>query len=251
MKNLKPERLLKTPLPELLALANKVRKNCLGGKFELCSIVNAKSGSCGEDCKFCAQSRRHGTKIPTYPLKGKKEIVKAARRAKKQGAERFGIVTSGQATTKKELAVIAEAIKEIKSKVGIKVCASLGKLNIEALLTLKNAGLSRYHHNIETSPGHFPKICGTHKLRERLDTIASARKAGLEVCSGGILGMGESWQDRIEMALLLKKLDVDHVPLNLLVPIKGTPLESLTPISRDDAIRAICIFRIILRGKGI
>lgn len=242
---------LREPLTELISRANKVRKKHAGDSLELCSIVNAKSGLCGEDCKFCAQSSGHLAEIERYPLKEKDEIVEAAGRAKEIGAEKFGIVTSGNAITGKELEKIARAISEIKNKIGISLCASLGALEKPQLKTLKEAGLSRYHHNIETSAHFYPRIVSTHTFDGRIKTIEDAKAAGLEVCSGGIIGMGERWQDRIEMARLLKKLDIDSVPINLLVPVKGTFLESVSPISCNEAIRTISIFRIILKDKII
>ncbi len=245
------ETLLNTPLKELVAQANEVRRKFIGNKLDLCNILNARSGRCPEDCKFCAQSAMHHVDIPAYPLKGKKEIVEAAQKAKAIGAERFGIVTSGNRLTDSELNAVEQAISEIKDKVDIIVCASLGALEKSQLQILKDAGLSRYHHNIETSSRFYPSIVSTHTFDERVNTINSAKQVGLEVCSGGIIGMGETWQDRIDMAYTLKKVDVDSIPLNILIPIKGTPLESAAPLSADDAVRTICIFRIILKDKVI
>jgi biotin synthase len=245
------ETFLNTPLQELISRANEVRKQCIGNKLELCNILNARSGLCSEDCKFCAQSARHHADIPTYPLKGKKEIVKAAQKAKTIGAEKFGIVTSGNRLTDREVNVVAQAISEIKDRIGITVCASLGAVEKSQLQLLKKAGLSRYHHNIETSRRFYPSIVSTHSFDERINTINSAKQVGLEVCSGGIIGMGETWQDRIDMAYTLKELGVDSIPVNILIPIKGTPLESASPVLPDDAIRTICIFRIILKDKII
>jgi biotin synthase len=242
---------LNTPLKELIAQANEVRRKFVGSKLDLCNILNARSGLCPEDCKFCAQSARHHTDIPTYPLKGKYEIVEAAQKAKTIGAERFGIVTSGNRLTGEELNAVAQAISEIKNKIGIIVCASLGALEKSQLQLLKGAGLSRYHHNIETSRRFYSHIVSTHTFDERINTINSAEQVGLEVCSGGIIGMGETWQDRIDMAYTLKELDVDSVPLNMLIPIKGTLLESAAPVSVDDVLRTICIFRIVLKDKTI
>jgi biotin synthase len=249
VKNSTETLLLSTPFKELIARANEVRKKYIGNKLELCNILNARSGLCPEDCKFCAQSVRHHADIPTYPLKEKKEIVKAAQKAKNIGAEKFGIVTSGNRLTDRELNVVAQAISEIKDRIGIAVCASLGAMEKSQLQLLKEAGLSRYHHNIETSRRFYPHIISTHSFDERINTINSAKQVGLEICSGGIIGMGETWQDRIDMAYTLKELDVDSVPLNILIPIKGTPLESVAPLSADDALRTICIFRIILKNK--
>ncbi len=243
--------LLDMPLDELISSADRVRHEEAGERLELCNIMNAKSGLCGEDCKFCAQSLRYKTETSRYPLKTKDEMVEAARRAKGMGAHRFDIVTSGATLTKEELHIITEAVSEIRDDVGIDMCASLGKLGEESLAALKKSGISRYHHNIETSPRYFPRIVTTHTFGERVDTIKAVKKAGLEVCSGGIIGMGEGWDDRIDMALILKELDVDSVPINILVPIKGTPFENIKPILPEDAIRTIAMFRIVLKGKII
>jgi biotin synthase len=243
--------LLKLPLPELISRADKVRQEFIGSKLELCSILNAKSGFCNQDCKFCAQSACHQTGAPVYPFKTKKEILEAAKRAKDIGAERFDIVTSGDTLSKDELNKACDAIAEVISKIGIKMCASLGSLDEEAFILLKEAGLSRYHHNIETSPGYFPRIVTTHTFQDRIKTIKAAKRAGLEVCSGGIIGMGETLEDRVEMAICLKELDVDSVPINVLVPIKGTPLERRDTLSCHEAIRTIAVFRIILKDKII
>jgi biotin synthase len=242
---------LNTPLQELVVQANGVRRKFTGNKLELCSILNARSGLCPEDCKFCAQSAKHHADISIYPLKEKKEIVRAAEKAKGIGAEKFGIVTSGNRLIDRELNVVVEAISEIKNNIDIIVCASLGALEKSQLQFLRDAGLSRYHHNIETSRRFYPSIVSTHTFDERINTINSAKRVGLEVCSGGIIGMGETWQDRIDMAYTLKELDVDSVPLNILIPIKGTPLESAAPLSVDDVVRTICVFRIILKNKTI
>lgn len=243
--------LLKLPLDELILRSNKIRKDFVGNKIELCNIINAKSGLCNEDCKFCAQSARYPTGISTYPLKDKDQILKAARYAKEIGAERFGIVTSGNRLNYREIEIIAKALSQIKKEVEIETCASLGTLERPQLEILKAAGLSRYHHNIETSSRFYPRIVSTHSFNQRIATIKAAKEAGLQVCSGGIIGLGELWQDRIEMAYLLKELEVDSIPINFLIPIKGTPLETMEPISCSDAIRTICIFRIILKDKII
>ncbi len=243
--------LLELSLPELISRADKVRQEFAGSKLELCSILNAKSGLCNQDCKFCAQSARHQTGASVYPFKAKEEILEAAKRAKDIGAERFDIVTSGEALSKEDLGKACDAIAEVTSKIGIKMCASLGSLDEEAFISLKQAGLSRYHHNIETSPGYFPRIVTTHTFQDRIRTIKAAKRAGLEVCSGGIIGMGETLEDRVEMVICLKELDVDSVPINVLVPIKGTPLETQGTLSCHEAIRTIAIFRIILKDKII
>ena len=243
--------LLELSLPELISAADKIRQEFIGSDVELCNIMNAKSGLCGEDCRFCAQASRYATGVSVYPLKDKEEMLEAARHAKDIGADRFDIVTSGDSLTKEDLGQICDAVSEITNKIGIKMCASLGTLDENSFRLLKQAGLSRYHHNIETSREYFPKIVTTHTFQNRIDTVKAAKNSGLEVCSGGIIGMGETLQDRIEMVLCLKELDVDSVPINVLVPIRGTPLENKNTLSCAEAIKTIAIFRIILKNKMI
>jgi biotin synthase len=243
--------LLKAPLEELIAEANKIRKTCVGDKLHTCAILNARSGLCSEDCRFCAQSARYSTDVSVYPLKEKTQMVQAAEEAKAIGAEKFGIVTSGNRLTDDEIDIITEAISQITENVGIPVCASLGALEKSQLQRLKDAGLYRYHHNIETSRRFYPQIVSTHTFDERINTIIAAKDLALEVCSGGIIGMGESWTDRLDMAYTLKQLDVDSIPINILIPLKGTPLASVEPVTIDDLVRTICIFRIILKDKTI
>lgn len=243
--------LLNEPLENLLARANQVRREHVGDKLDVCSILNARSGRCGEDCKFCAQSARHHTETPVYPLKDAGQIVAAADRSKAIGAERLGIVTSGNRLTDEEAGVITEAIEQIKQEVGIAVCGSLGALSLTQLQRLKAAGLSRYHHNIETSRRFYAEVVTTHDFQERVDTVAAAKEAGLEVCSGGIIGMGETWQDRIDMATTLSELKVDSVPINILIPIKGTALEAAERLSVEDIVRTICLFRILLPTQAL
>jgi biotin synthase len=238
--------LLNEPLESLVTRANQIRKAIVGDTLDLCSILNARSGRCSEDCKFCAQSARHHTETPVYPLKDAGQIVEAASAAKAIGAQRFGIVTSGNRLTDDEADVIADAITRIQQEVGLAVCASLGALSLTQLRRLKAAGLSRYHHNIETSRRFYAEIVTTHDFQERVDTVAAAKEAGLEVCSGGIIGLGENWQDRIDMATTLGELKVDSVPINILVFIKGTALETAKRLSVEDIVRTICIFRLLL-----
>jgi biotin synthase len=184
-------------------------------------------------------------------LREKQDILRAAEDASKMGAGRFSIVTSGNRLTNREVLQVAEVCKEIKDKIGIGVCASLGAISEQDLRMLKEAGISRYHHNIETSERFYPQIVSTHTFRNRVKTIATAKEIGLEVCSGGIIGMGENWQDRIDMALSLRELNVDSIPINILIPIKGTPLEKINPISCVDIVKSICLFRIVLKDKAV
>ena len=242
---------IKSPLPELLVKADQIRRIHCGKTLDICSIINAKSGRCSEDCKYCAQSGHHSTSVAVYPLLSSQELFEAASKARADGALRFGIVTSGNRLSEAELNQLTAVIKKIIREAGISVCGSLGALTREELLRLKESGMTRYHHNIETSASFYPKIVSTHSFEDRLKTIAAAKSAGMEVCSGGIIGLGESWEDRIEMALILKELKVDSVPVNILIPFKGTPLFGIPLISREDVIRTLCIFRIILKDKII
>lgn len=235
---------------DLLFLANSERKKYKGDKIELCAIINAKSGKCSEDCSFCAQSSRYKTHIPVYPLLDKNEILKKALEAKKYKVKRFSIVISGRKPSKKEIKKIAEAIEALVKK-GINPCASLGLLNYSEICYLKDHGLQRLHCNIETSENYFPRICTTHKFSDKVHTLESAKKAEVSICSGGVFGMGESWSQRIDMALFLKKLDVDSIPLNFLTPIKGTPMEARKPLSPFEALKIIALFRLILPDKDI
>jgi len=243
--------LLGLPTTELLARANCVRRESVGSDLQLCSILSARSGLCSEDCQFCAQSSRHKSEVDVYPLKPKQEIVAAAQEALRMGAERFGIVTSGNQLSSAEVDTIACATAEITGSLGIGVCGSLGALTKDQLLTLKQAGMTRFHHNIETSRSFYQEIVSTHSYDQRLGTIRSAKDVGMEVCSGGIIGMGETWADRWEMAVTLRDLDVDSVPINILTPIAGTPLESIAPITEDEVVRTICLFRLVLEDKVI
>lgn len=239
------------PLAELMRLADSIRADNTSPYIDLCTITNAKSGACSEDCKFCAQSSHYSVDIASYPLKSMETMIEEAKTAKGYGAHRFCIVTSGNTLSAEELSLIAKTVMKITRDIDIVMDASLGALSYDDLVLLKQAGLSRYHHNIETSRNFYPNIVSTHSFEERVKTIRSAKRAGLEVCSGGIIGLGESWKDRIDMALLLKELDVDSVPINILNPIKGTPLEGTDNISIEDAMKTIAIFRIILPGTMI
>ncbi len=235
----------------LMAAAAEIRRHFKGDEISLCGIVNAKSGKCPEDCKFCAQSARYATDVESYPLKKADEIVKEAEAAGHAGAEMFGIVTSGKRIkTKKEWVEINKAIRGI-SDLGMKACASLGMIDEETARTLKDAGLYRYHHNLETSRSFFPQVCTTHAYDEDVQTIRAARAAGLSVCCGGIIGLGEGIRHRIELALLLRELKVDSVPVNILNPIKGTPLSRTPPLPPMEILMTIAVFRFLLPDRDI
>ena len=236
---------------DLFAAAGRVREKFRGETVDICSIVNAKSGACSENCSYCAQSVHHSTGAPVYPLISVDRMTEAAISSKRNGAKRFCIVTSGRGIdSRADLETIAEGIRTVRN-IGLSPCATLGTLTRDQLSYLKNAGLQRYHHNIETSREYFSQICSTHGFDERLEVLKNARSLGLSACSGGILGMGESMQDRIKMAFTLRELDVDSVPINYLMPITGTPLESVTPITPLEALHSLALFRLVLPKKEI
>ncbi len=240
-----------TNLWDLFAASNRVREHFRGNRVDLCSIVNAKSGACSENCSYCAQSIHHSTGVMVYPLIEVDRMAEAAKSAKKNGAGRFCIVTSGRGIDSREdLETIAKGIEQVRS-IGLSPCATLGTLTRDQLLYLKKAGLHRYHHNIETSREYFPRICSTHTFDERIEVLSHARDLGLSACSGGILGLGESMEDRIRMAFTLRELGVDSVPINFLMPITGTPLEHTVAIRPLEALHAIALFRLILPQKEI
>lgn len=236
---------------ELLSISDNLRKKYKKNTVFTCAIMNAKSGACPENCAFCAQSIHHKTNIKMYPLVSVEKMVREAERMKESGATRFSIVTSGKKLSKKELDRISEAIHKIKEKIGIQTCASLGILDKESAVILKEAGLERYHHNLETSESFFPNICTTHSYKEDIDTVKIAKQIGLKVCSGGIIGLGETWKHRIELALTLKGLNVDSIPINFLNPIPGTRLQNMPLISPFEALKAVAIFRIVNPEKDI
>ena len=244
--------LLKMPLADLMAEASARRRELGYHTVERCAILSAKSGKCTENCAYCAQSSFHTAPSPVYPIKSVAEIVAAARRAHAIGATRFGIVTSGNVLTEDELDTLASAVTEIVQALPLKVCASLGALHVKQLRKLKDAGLSRYHHNIETAPSHYPAIVTTHTFQDRLETVANARAADLEICCAGIMGLGETWEQRLEFATVLARLKPDSMPLNFLVPIAGTRLYGrVRPLSADDALRAIAVLRLSVPSGSI
>jgi len=236
---------------EFISAANEIRRHFKGNKIKLCSIVNAKSGRCPEDCSYCAQSSRHKAKIDIYPLMSADEMHKKAKKAKNEGAAYFSIVTSGKGiSSQKEMDEVCMALKKI-GDVNIKRCASLGILNKDQLKKLKASGLKKFHHNLETSKSHFGKICTTHKYEDRIATIKAAKESGLSVCSGGIFGLGESLEQRVEFAFTIKELDPDSIPINFLDPIKGTKLEKNRILEPLEALRIIAMFRFVIPEKDI
>ena len=248
-ERLKPEDdlnfLLTTPLEKLQAGARLIQRHFCGRHIDLCTIINGKSGRCGEDCKYCAQSARHHTGIDEYDFLPTEKILEVALADEQAGANRFSIVTSGRALSGKSFERAIETYKVLHTRLKLELCASHGILTAEQLQRLRAAGVKRYHHNLETSRRFFPHICTTHTYDERIKTIKLAKAAGLEVCSGGIIGMGETWQDRIDLAFEVAALEIKSIPINILNPIKGTPLENLPRLKSEDILRTIAIFRYI------
>ena len=234
------------PLDELKESASKITSHFFKEAIELCCISNGKCGKCSENCKFCSQSRYYNTEIQQSVLKSVDEFFKEAQANDRCGVHRFSIVTAGVRLSKAELKTIAQAYKKITSELKISCCGSLGLLDYDDFVMLKESGLKRYHNNLETSPNFFKEICTTHTMKQKEDTIALAKKAGLEICSGCILGMGESVEDRVDIALELRKLQVDSTPINILNPIKGTPLENRPTVHPDEVRRTIALFRHVL-----
>lgn len=231
-------------IPEVMACATMHRKRYFGDGLLMCSIMNAKSGACSEDCAFCAQSAHHKTHAEVFPMARIGELESAYLRASELPVSHFGVVTSGKALKEKDIEVICEAAGRTR-KPGLNWCASLGCLDREMLLRLKTAGFKRFHHNLETAESYFPTICTTHSYAMRIDTLRAVKEAGLEICSGGILGLGESLEQRVEFASILAREEVDSLPLNFLVPIAGTRLESLEIMKPLDIIRTIAMFRMM------
>ncbi len=240
---LEPEGLAE--LAELMAMALRVRSSHLGGEVEFCAIVNAKSGRCSEDCAFCAQSAHYRTEARVYPLLEVDELVERGRAAAREGAVRFGLVTSGRdCPGERELDVICRAGERLREEGVILPCASLGLLRPDQARRLADAGYVRYHHNLEAGPEYFPHICTSHRYQDRVETILTARQAGMEICVGGIVGMGESPRQRAQLAQAISELEPESVPLNFLNPIAGTPLARVERLSPLQALAAVAVFRL-------
>ncbi len=236
----------------LLAVSEKVRRRFKGDQVRLCSIVNAKSGLCSEDCAFCSQSSRSEASIEKYPLMEEDEIVMAARDAKQRGAREFSIVTSGFSMRgSRELERVGKAISRIRSEVGLETCVSLGALSAEHISFLLSRGLRSVHHNLETARGFFPSICTTHDYEEDIRAVREAKAAGAWVCCGGIFGIGESAAERVELAMTLRELDVDSIPVNFLNPIEGTPLNGKSDLTPYCCLKIIVMMRLCHPSREI
>ena len=234
------------PLEELCKAAGEIREHFCGNRFDICTIINGKSGKCPEDCKFCAQSAYYHTAAEEYPLLDTKEIVRQAKYNADHGVHRFSIVTSGRSLKDAEIEQMCEAIREIREQTDIKVCASFGLLDEGQYCRVKEAGVSRIHNNLETSRRNFPNVCTTHTFEDKVNAVKAAKAAGLSVCSGGIMGLGETEEDRIDMAFTLRELGIRSVPVNMLNPIPGTPYEGNARLTVDDMRRIVAVYRFIL-----
>ncbi|WP_051564231.1 biotin synthase BioB [Desulfovermiculus halophilus] len=236
---------------DLLAVTNRIRRRNKQSQIFICSIVNAKSGSCSQDCAFCSQSAHHRTDIKNYPLLDEDELVSKAQESQAAGATQFSFVTSGRQLNQKEMDQVCRAAGKIRKQTDLSLCASLGMIDLEQATQLRESGVSRYHHNLETAESFFHHVCTTHEYSEDIETIHQARSAGLKVCSGGIMGLGETWEQRAELARTLRDLEVDSVPINFLHPIQGTKMESRPLVPPKVALACIGLFRLVLPKADI
>lgn len=232
-------------LEELKQGADRIRAHFIGDHVDLCSIINGRSGRCPEDCKYCAQSAHHHTECEVYDFLPEEKIVEACKLNEREGVHRFSIVTAGRALTGEEFDQAIHAYETMKKECNIELCASMGFLNEKQLHRLHEAGVTSYHHNIETSKRNFPNICTTHTYEQKIETLKKVKAEGMYVCSGGIIGMGETFEDRLDMAVSLSEVGVDSIPINALMPIKGTPFENQTPLTENEILRTISMFRYI------
>ena len=233
-------------LEPLCEAADQIRRHFCGNAFDMCSIINGKSGKCPEDCKYCAQSSHYSADTAVYPLLSTDEILREAKANAADGILRFSIVTSGKRLSDQEVEQVCDSFRKIRETCGLSLCASMGLLSQKQFKMLKSAGVVRYHNNLETSRRFFPHICTTHTYEDKIQAIRDARESGLTVCSGGIIGLGETMEDRIDMALTLRDLQIRSVPINVLNPIPGTPLEHNAPLPEDEVCRTAAIFRFLL-----
>jgi biotin synthase len=238
-------------IPELLSAAFKVRHHYYGKRVQIHVLQNAKSGLCPEDCHYCSQSSVSEAPIDRYPFMSREKLVESARQAKAAGAVRFCIVNSGRGPTNKEIDEIAHAVREIREKTGMNICCSLGLMNEEKIRRLKEVGVGRVNHNLNTSRAFHPEIVTTHTYDDRTATIENVKHAGVSTCSGGIIGMGESDDDIIDLALALRAMDIDSIPINFLHSIPKTPFEKKKQLTPQKCLKTLCLFRFVNPSKEI
>lgn len=239
--------LSKAPLEELAAAADEIRQKMCGEVFDMCTIINGKCGKCSEDCKYCAQSAHYHTNLSeSYGLLDTEEILRQAKHNDDRGVLRYSIVTSGKRLSDEEVAQVCESIRAIKKETGIQVCVSFGLLNEEQFRKIKEAGASRVHCNLESSERYFKEVCTTHSYQEKIETLEAAKRAGLSICSGGIMGLGETMEDRIDMVITARELGVKSIPVNLLNPIPGTPYEQNPILTNEELCRIVAVFRFLV-----
>lgn len=244
--------LSKAPIEELCKAADEIRTQFCQDGFDLCTIINGKCGRCSEDCKYCAQSAHYHASCPeSYPLLSTEELLKGAQYNAERGVLRYSIVTSGKRLSDQEIDQVCQSIRVIKQETSIEVCISFGLLNEAQFRKLKEAGVSRVHCNLESSARYFPEVCTTHTYEEKIETLKAAKRAGLSICSGGILGLGETMEDRIDMVLTARELGVKSIPMNLLNPIPGTPYEQNRPLTNQEACQCAALFRFLIPDASI
>lgn len=245
------EKLAEAEADALFEGADRIREALTGKRINLCTIINGRSGRCSEDCKYCAQSAHSRTNCEEYDFLDEDAIAKAAKANEEAGVSRFSVVTSGRRLSGEEFEKALRSFEKMAKECRVELCASLGLLDREQFRRLRKSGVGRYHCNIESSRGFFPQICTTHSFDQKLETIQNAMLEGLSVCSGGIIGMGESMGDRIDMAFTLSELGISSIPLNILIPVKGTPLQEQEPLPGEEILRTVALFRFINPGADI
>ncbi len=243
--------LVGAPLEELCAGADELRKNFNGNKFDMCAILSVKGGRCSEDCKYCAQSSCSKADITTFEIRDREYVVSDAKSKDGIGIAHYCQVASGRKLSKNQVAQICENVRGLVAETGFAPCVSLGLLDKEDLLALKEAGVKRVHNNIESSSEFFKSLCTTHTTEDKIAVMKLVREVGLELCSGGIFGLGETWEDRISMAFELAEVQPDSVPINMLKPVKGTPMENRKMLTKDEIRRIVAIFKYILPKSAI